>query len=79
MKQIKTEQKTSLVFWKCGGGSLSYKYGFGFWTGKDEDLLCIYPNTKNNKKAEKYLSSICSNKFFAVISFFLKKMIKRSI
>lgn len=31
-----------LSLWRAGGGpGVPYVYGFGFWCGKNDDLLCI--------------------------------------
>jgi len=61
-------------FWRCGGGPLHYKYGFGYWAGEQKDLLCIKPNIKTNKEAEKYLSPICKTKPMAFLMFLINRL-----
>jgi len=58
------------VFWRCGGGSLPYNWGYGYWTGIDKDLLCVKPNIKMHaNEAEEWLSPICSSKKLAKEAF----------
>lgn len=59
------ELKEKLVYWKCGGGSLPYKWGYGYWTGPQKDLLCLKPNIKTNKEAELWLVPIQDSKELA--------------
>ena len=58
------------VFWKCGGGELPYKYGFGYWV-EGEDLLCI---NRKPKDPETELSPICNTKIKAIIAFLKNKI-----
>ncbi len=51
------------VYWECGGGlNVNIKWGYGYWTGPQNDLLCIKPDIDSNEEAEKYLSPICNTK-----------------
>ena len=49
------------TYWECGGPD-TFKYGYGYWTGPQNDLLYIKPGIDSNEEAEKYLSPICNTK-----------------
>lgn len=60
-----------LAMWKAGGDSeggkvVPYVYGFGFWTGEQNDLLCV-KCCKTNEEAEEYLSPLHKN---PIVAFF---------
>lgn len=50
------------VYWSCGDHVLGEKYGYGYWTGPQKDLLCVKPDIKTNGEAELHLSPICKTK-----------------
>ena len=52
------------------------RYGFGYWTGKKCDLLCI-KICKTNIEAERNLSPITTNIFTAFIAFLFKRLKER--
>lgn len=46
-------------YWKIDNRPIGeLKYGFGYWTGPQNDLLCIKPNIETNEEAERSLSPI---------------------
>lgn len=49
-----SKRKIKPKFWRCLGGSLPYKYGFGYWTGEQGDLLCVKPHIRTNEEATKH-------------------------
>lgn len=65
------------VFWKVDQGELGIKWGYGYWTGPDSDLLCIQKDCKTNYTASIFLSPICNSWFEAVIAFILKKLLSK--
>ncbi len=71
-----------ITIWKaggdwCGGRIVPYVYGFGFWSGEQQDLLCV-KKCNSNKEAEKLLSPLHRNILSAFL-LFLKKRIKIDI
>lgn len=62
------------IFFKwSGGGIVKDSWALGWWTGPDEDLLCVRPNISSPVLAEITLSPTCSNRFYAIISFLMKR------
>ena len=61
--------------WRAGGGTgVPYVYGFGFWCGKDEDLICIRDfGSMNTNELDQYLSSLSPNVFLALVSFLSRR------
>jgi len=57
--------------WQAGGGpGVPYVYGFGFWCGKDNDLLCIRDFGQMETRAlDLYLSPLKRNVFSAFVLF----------
>ena len=53
-------------------GPLGSVWAYGWWGGRDLDLLCIRPAIHDNDEARAYLSPVCSYRAEAVIAFFLK-------
>lgn len=62
-------------WWIAGGGpGVPIVYGYGYWTGPDDDLLCVQPGIKTSKEAERLLSPLSKWKFIALIKYYLKRM-----
>ena len=57
------------------GGPDSWTWAFGWWTGKDDDLLCVVPNLQTWLRCAQALSPVCSNRFLAVLCFLLKRLV----
>lgn len=55
--------------WIAGGGPIPTMYGYGYWTGPDDDLLCVVPSVQIKSEAERLLSSLSRYKSFAYIKF----------
>lgn len=57
--------------WRAGGGlGIPYVYGFGFWCGKDNDLLCIRNfGPMETNELDQYLSPLRRNVLLAFVSF----------
>lgn len=66
-----------LELWVCGGGSVSIKYAYGYWTGLDNDLLCVVNGISNSKVAEESLSPVSQFRCLAFIWFLWKRIIKQ--
>lgn len=62
-----------LELWICGGGSCPTKYAYGYWTGPDNDLLCVLNKIKDSAFAEKALSPVSRFKWWAFILFLWKQ------
>ena len=62
-------------FYRWGGGGVPYTWSFGWWTGKDDDLLCVKSRTSNDTEAEIALSPVCSNRLLALLAFGLKAIL----
>jgi hypothetical protein len=65
-----------LILITFDGGTLPNKYGYGYITGKEKDLLCV-KLCKTNQDAEVHLSPISASKIMAVIGFILKWLLSR--
>jgi len=60
--------------WICGGGlGVPARYGYGYWTGPDGDLLCVVNNVNYANYAEYALSPIFRFKWWAYLQFVLKR------
>lgn len=63
----------SFMLWRAGGGpGVPYVYGFGYWCGKDKDLLCV--RRCSDKEAESCLSPLHRNVVRAYV-LFVKKVV----
>jgi hypothetical protein len=62
-------------WWICGGGpGVPFKFGYGYWTGPDHDLLCVVPEVRFNNEAERLLSPISRVPAIALAGFWLKRL-----
>jgi hypothetical protein len=62
-------------WWVCGGGSgVSFKFGYGYWTGPDRDLLCVVPGIRFNNEAEELLSPVSRIPALALARFWVKRL-----
>lgn len=57
--------------WVAGGGSLSYVFAVGLWTGPNKDLICVRP-ARSRVEAEYYLSPMSRSLIFATIKAIIK-------
>jgi len=64
-------------FYSWGGGGVSTTWSFGWWVGKDDDLLCVKSKTSTDAEAEIALSPVCSNRVLALLAFVLKAILIR--
>ena len=64
-------------FYRWGGGGVLYTWSFGWWTGKDDDLLCVKSKISSDAEAEIALSPVCSNRVLALLAFLLKAILIR--
>lgn len=62
-----------IEMWRAGGGSIPYVYGIGYWTGEDNDLLCV-KKCKSNIEAEKHLSPLHTNPLISIFNFLVKRL-----
>jgi len=62
-------------FMRWGGGEVSRKWSFGWWTGRDKDLLCVVPEVSEPLLEELLLSPVCTNRLLAIITFVLKRLL----
>jgi len=61
------------VLWIAGGGpGVPTLYGYGYWTGPHDDLLCVLPNIKSRWRAEQLLSPFSRIKWLALTKFKIK-------
>lgn len=58
-----------------GGGPVKTRWSLGWWTGPDDDLLCVVPSLYDRDHAELALSPVCSNRLLAVLAFLLKRLL----
>lgn len=58
--------------WVCGGGPCSTKYAYGYWTGPDNDLLCVLDSITEPKFAEVALSPVSQFRWWAFVLFLWK-------
>jgi hypothetical protein len=64
--------------WRAGGEPLPFVYGFGFWCGKDGDLLCIRKFCeKETSELELFLSPLKCNPLLALAAFLISKHYQR--
>lgn len=49
-------------------------WSFGWWTGPDQDLLCVRRNLSSGE-AQECLSPVCSNRGEALLAFLLKRLL----
>ena len=63
--------------WGGNGWLGAHKWSFGWWTGPDGDLLCVFPHISFSQQAEDALSPVCSTRFLAVFYFILKRLLLR--
>lgn len=70
---VETTEKEMPRFFKWRGGSISDSWSFGYLTGKDQDLICIKSDTRDEVEAEILLSPVCSNRPLAILAFVLKR------
>ena len=59
-------------FYRWDGGELPSVWSFGWWKGKDDDLLCVNPKAISSTEAEMALSPVCSNRLLALLGFICK-------
>lgn len=64
-------------FYCWDGGALPDKWSFGYLTGIDNDLVCIYHRMFDKIGAEMALSPVCANRFLAISAFVLKRILLR--
>ena len=64
-------------FYRWGGGGVPYFWSFGWWTGKDDDLLCVKLKVMTDIEGEIALSPTCSNRPLALLAFGLKAILIR--
>lgn len=62
-----------LELWICGGGPCPTKYAYGYWTGPDNDLLCVLDKIEDSDFVEIALSPVSQSRLQAFILFFMKK------
>ena len=68
--------------WRAGGGPrVPYIYGFGFWCGKDNDLLCIRNfGSMETDELEQHLSPLRRNVFVAFLHYHrARQLLKRGM
>lgn len=75
MKQRSQERICWPEFMRWGGGGVSWKWSFGWWTGPDGDLLCVLPDLRDSLQSELALSSVCTNRAVAVLCFLMKRLL----
>lgn len=60
------------VLWICGGGpGVPFRYGYGYWTGPDSDLLCVIEGIDDAGYAEQMLSPISRSRIVAFLRYLL--------
>lgn len=50
-------------------------WAFGWKTGIDNDLICVFPNVNSRVQEHYTLSPVCSNRFLALIAFLIKRLL----
>jgi len=61
--------KGPFTVWKAGGGGVPTVYGFGWWTGPDQDLLCVRNEIFQADEAERLLSPMRESILLALLAF----------
>lgn len=62
-------------FTKWGPVNGRWTWSFGWWTGPDNDLICIKPHCINYSQSHVTLSPVAKNAVCAFISFLLKRLL----
>lgn len=63
------------AFWKAGGGpGVPMRYGYGYWSGPERDLLCVWDNVRTNEKAEGCISPLSRFRWLAYLKFMVKRI-----
>ena len=60
-----------------GGRIIPDAYSFGWWTGKDDDLLCVKSQVATELEGELTLSPVCSSRPLALLAFVIKAILIR--
>jgi len=50
-------------------------WAFGWKTGIDNDLICVFPNVKTRVLEHYALSPVCSNRLLALLAFIIKRLL----
>lgn len=68
-----TSRKGLMV--KVGGGpGVPMRYGYGYWSGPERDLLCVWDNVRTNEKAEGCISPLSRFRWLAYLKFMVKRI-----
>ncbi len=57
------------------GGPVRYRYSFGWWTGRDGDMMCVKRNKVACMGHDELLSPVCRNRPFAFLAFVAKRFL----
>ena len=60
------------LLFKFDGGCIPDRYSFGYLAGKDNDLICVKPNST---MGEYLLSPVCRRRAVAIFAFVLKRIL----
>ncbi len=52
-------------------------WAFGWKTGIDDDLICVFPNVNSRVQENYTLSPVCSNRVLALTAFIVKRLLFR--
>lgn len=69
----KIQERPEFMCW--GGGGVARKWSFGWWTGRDGDLLCVVPKVLDPKLGMVLLSPVCDNRILAFTAFLVKRIL----
>jgi len=67
-------QHFGITAWRGTDGT-PHAYAFGYLTGEDEDLICVFPDIENKILAEKALSPTNKSKLIAIFLYFVKRFL----
>ena len=64
-------------WFQWGGGGVPYRWSFGWWSGRDGDLICVKPRVKESDpcSANWVLSPVCRTRAAALLGFVLKYLV----
>jgi len=65
------------VFWNGGGPGLPSRWGYGYWTGRDHDILCLADNLDTIWQANALLSPMVRWKWLAYLLFRIGRWLHR--
>lgn len=62
-------------FYRWGGGGVPFRWSFGWFTGVDNDLVCVSPTVKTRSKENHLLSPVYPNRFLAFVAIVMKALL----